>query len=426
MARLPLAYNGPMGHHDNPLLTLTDSGLYCKPGDFFIDPWRPVDRAIITHAHADHLAWGCSEYLVARDGLAVTRARLGETATIATLPYGESFDKNGVKVSLHPAGHILGSAQVRVEHLGRVWVASGDYKVEPDATCAAFEPVRCHLFISESTFGLPIYRWRPQREVFADMAAWWRANRDAGRSSIVYAYALGKAQRILAGLAAAIGDDPPGPILAHGAVEAMNRAYRDSGIALPTTTHATEAGGPTARSGALIVAPPSAHGTPWTRRFAPASTAFASGWMRIRGTRRRRSVDRGFVLSDHADWPGLLAAIDATGAEAVWLTHGYTAVVARWLAERGREAHAVATRYEGEGERDESPGAEATDRAAATGEGEVIHKPADASRSVPEGEAPSQPRGEAPTEPRPPRNQTASVGSWIRSDGQGHGDRGDA
>lgn len=358
-----------MNHHRDPLMTITDSGLYCKPGDFFIDPWRPVNRAIITHAHADHLAWGCGEYLVARDGLDVTRARLGDTATIATLRHGESIDRNGVKVSLHPAGHILGSVQVRVEHAGWVWVASGDYKVEPDATCAAFEPVRCHVFISESTFGLPIYRWQPQRAVFEDMAAWWRANRDAGRSSLVYAYALGKAQRVLAGLAAAIGDERPGPILTHGAVEVMNRAYRETGIDLPATTHATEAGASAARSGALIIAPPSAHGTPWTRRFAPTSTAFASGWMRIRGTRRRRSVDRGFVLSDHADWPGLLGAIDATGAEIVWLTHGYTAVVARWLGERGREAHAVATRYESESERDETPAAkaEATDHSAAPG-----------------------------------------------------------
>ena len=225
---------------------------------------------------------------------------------------------------------------MRLKHAGRVWVASGDYKVEPDGTCAAFEPIRCHRFISECTFGLPIYRWRPQREVLEGIAAWWRANRDAGRASVLYAYSLGKAQRAIAGLAAVLGDELLGPIYTHGAVEAMNRAYRESGVALPPTTYAAEAGPRPDWSAALIVAPPSAHGTPWTRRFGPASTAFASGWMRIRGTRRRRSVDRGFVLSDHVDWPGLLAAIDATGAEGVWLTHGYTAVVARYLRERGR------------------------------------------------------------------------------------------
>jgi putative mRNA 3-end processing factor len=342
-----------MSHDHEALLQVTDSGLYCERGDFYIDSWRPVGRAVVTHAHADHLTRGCGEYLVARDGLGVARARLGEPSTIATAAYGEPLDINGVKVSLHPAGHILGSAQVRLEHAGRVWVASGDYKVERDDTCAAFEPINCHVFISECTFGLPIYRWRPQREVFAEIAAWWRSNRDAGRSSVLYAYALGKAQRLLAGLAASLGGDLPGPIYTHGAVEAMNRAYRDAGVALPPTTHAAEAGPGVDRSGALIVAPPSAHGTPWTRRFAPASTAFASGWMRIRGARRRRSVDRGFVLSDHADWPGLLAAIAATGAETIWLTHGYTAVVARWLRERGRDAHPVATRYEGE--HDEPP-----------------------------------------------------------------------
>ena len=344
--------------HDS-LLRVTDSGLYCERGGFYIDPWRPVGRAVVTHAHADHLAWGCGEYLVVRDGLGVARARLGEPASIATVPYGEPLDINGVKVSLHPAGHILGSAQVRVEHAGRVWVTSGDYKVEPDATCRAFEAIRCHVFISESTFGLPIYRWRPQREILGSLAAWWRANRDAGRASVVYAYALGKAQRIIAGLAGLLGDDLPGPIYTHGAVEAMNRAYREAGVSLPPTTYAAEAGTRADWSGALIVAPPSAHGSPWTRRFGPASTAFASGWMRIRGARRRRSVDRGFVLSDHADWPGLLAAIDATGAEAVWLTHGYTAVVARYLRERGQDAQPVATRYEGE--RDDAGGTEGTD-----------------------------------------------------------------
>jgi putative mRNA 3-end processing factor len=346
-----------MNQDRDALLQVTDLGLYCQRGDFYIDPWRPVGRAVVTHAHADHLAWGCGEYLVARDGLGVARARLGEPASIATVAYGESITINGVTVSLHPAGHILGSAQVRVEHAGRVWVASGDYKVEPDGTCAAFEPIRCHLFISESTFGLPIYRWRPQREVLEGIAAWWRANRDAGRASVLFAYSLGKAQRAIAGLAAVLGDELPGPIYTHGAVEAMNRAYREAGVALPPTTYAADAGPRPEWPGALIVAPPSAHGTPWTRRFGPASTAFASGWMRIRGARRRRSVDRGFVLSDHADWPGLLAAIEATGAEAVWLTHGYTAVVARHLRERGRDAQPVATRYEGE--RDDPAGAEA-------------------------------------------------------------------
>ncbi len=271
-----------MNPTENPLLQATDLGLYCERGGFYIDPWRPVDRAVVTHAHADHLCWGCNRYLVARDGLFVARARLGDPATIDTVPYGETIDINGVRVSFHPAGHILGSAQVRVEHAGRVWVVSGDYKVEPDPTCAPFEPIRCHVFISECTFGLPIYRWPAQEEVFADIVGWWRGNRASGRASLLYAYSLGKAQRVLAGLAAHAGDDRPGPIYTHGAVEAMNRAYRAGGVTLPETTHVSEGNPSTGWSGALIVAPPSAHGTPWTRRFGPLSTAFTSGWMRIR------------------------------------------------------------------------------------------------------------------------------------------------
>ena len=277
-------------------------------------------------------------------------------AVIETAAYGETVYVNGVAVSLHPAGHVLGSAQVRVEHGGAVWVVSGDYKVEPDATCAPFEPVPCHAFVSESTFGLPIYRWPAQADVFDDVRAWWRSNQEAGRASVLFAYALGKAQRLIAGL----GNDV-GPIITHGAVEAINRAYRATGVALPETSYASDAKG-TDWSRALIVAPPSAQGTPWLRRFGASSTAFASGWMRIRGARRRRSVDRGFVLSDHADWPGLLSAIDATGAEQVWLTHGYTAVVSRWLREQGRDARVIATRYEGE--RDDTPAESAAEESA--------------------------------------------------------------
>lgn len=329
-----------------PLLAPTEDGLYCEAGDFHVDPWRPVDRAVITHAHADHACWGCRRYLTTTDGRHVLRARVGSEAVIESVAYGDSVEVNGVRISLHPAGHILGSAQVRVEHRGLVWVVSGDYKVEADATCLPFEAVSCHAFVSESTFGLPIYRWPPQSEIFDEVNTWWRANQEAGRASLLFAYALGKSQRLLAGVDASLG-----PIYTHGAVEKMNRAYRESGVSLPETTYAGAASGAD-WSRALIVAPPSANGTPWARRFGPASTGFASGWMRIRGPRRRRSVDRGFVLSDHVDWPGLLAAVDATGAEQVWLTHGYSSVVARRLAELGKDARIIPTRYEGE--RDDS------------------------------------------------------------------------
>jgi putative mRNA 3-end processing factor len=332
------------------LLTITDSGLYCEAGDFHIDPWRPVDRAVVTHAHGDHARWGSRSYLGSREGERVLRSRLGEGARIRTVEFGEMVEIRGVRLSLHPAGHILGSAQVRVEHQGEVWVVSGDYKTEPDPTCSPFEPIRCHTFVTESTFGLPIYRWAPQGEVFEEIRDWWRANREAERASILFGYSLGKAQRLIAGLTGM----EEGPIFTHGAVERLNRDYRESGIPLPPTTHAASAPRGTRWSGALIVAPPSAAGSPWLRRFGPSSTAFASGWMRIRGARRRRSLDRGFTLSDHVDWPALLDAVAATGAQRVLVTHGYREPVVRWFQEQGLEAEAIASRWEGERDDEET------------------------------------------------------------------------
>ena len=326
-----------------PLLRVTDVGLYCEQGDFHVDPWKPVDRAVVTHAHSDHACWGCKRYLTSTEGAGVLRVRVGTEARIDAVGPGEVVTLDGVAISLHPAGHILGSSQVRLESRGEVWVVSGDYKVEPDPTCSPFEPVRCHTFISESTFGLPIYRWVPQSIIFDEINAWWRANREAGRTSLLFGYALGKAQRLLAGVDRSIG-----PIYTHGAVEPLNRAYRAGGIDLPETTYVGSLPKETKWSDALIVSPPSANGTPWTRKFGASSSGFASGWMRIRGPRRRRSVDRGFVLSDHADWPGLLDSIRETGAERVLLTHGYTAVLSRWLRERGLDAAILETRYEGE------------------------------------------------------------------------------
>lgn len=315
-------------------------GLYCPPGDFYIDPWQPVSRAVITHAHADHARVGHEHYLATTDSEGVLRARLGEDITLQTLAYGETVEHNGVSISLHPAGHVLGSAQVRLEHDARVWVLSGDYKLEADATCAPFEPVRCDCFITESTFGLPIYRWQPQAEVFADIDAWWRANAAAGRPSLLLGYSFGKAQRILAGVDASIG-----PIVVHGAVEPLNQAYRAAGVALPATRLVSEVVDPATFKTALVLAPPSVLSSPWTRRFADASDAFASGWMRLRGARRRQGVDRGFVLSDHADWPGLMQAIHASGAERVIVTHGYEAVMVRWLQQQGLQAGAFRTEY---------------------------------------------------------------------------------
>jgi putative mRNA 3-end processing factor len=328
------------------MFQLSQRGLYCPAGDFYIDPWEPVDRALITHAHGDHARWGSRAYLAAREGERVLHTRLGDAAEIETIDFGASVDINGVRVSFHPAGHILGSAQIRAEHRGEVWVVSGDYKCDPDPTCRPFELVRCHTFVTESTFGLPIYRWRPQNEVFADIEDWWSSNAAAGRASVIFAYALGKAQRVLAGLI----DRAVGPIYTHGAVEKLTRDYRDAGVAMPPTTHATTVPRSRGFAGALIIAPPAAAGTTWLRRFGELSDAFVSGWMQVRGTRRRRALDRGFALSDHVDWPALLNTISATGAERVWVTHGYREPVVRWLTEHGVDARSIASRWEGEDE----------------------------------------------------------------------------
>jgi putative mRNA 3-end processing factor len=345
------------------LLVRRPEGLYCEAGDFFVDPWRPVSRAIITHAHADHARTGHGDYLAAAPAEGVLRSRLGDIA-LRTLDYGETIEVDGVRVSLHPAGHVLGSAQVRIEHRGEVWVVSGDYKVEPDPTCTPFEPVRCHTFVTESTFGLPIYRWAPSASTFEEVNAWWRANAEAGRASVLYCYAFGKAQRILAGVDASIG-----PIVCHGAVEPLNRAYRAAGVALPATSLVTEVADRASLKRALVLAPPSAGGSTWIRRFPEPSDAFASGWMAVRGARRRRSVDRGFVLSDHADWPGLHAAIGASGAQRVFVTHGFVPVMVRWLAEQGLDAQSFDTEFGGEEGGSADDGVAADARGSADGGG---------------------------------------------------------
>jgi putative mRNA 3-end processing factor len=332
------------------MVVVRKEGLYCVPGQFYIDPWRPVERAVITHAHGDHAHTGHGHYLAASPSVNILKSRLGDIH-VEGLPYGAPIVHNGVTISLHPAGHVLGSAQVRMEHEGEIWVASGDYKVEPDKTCAPFEPVRCHTFITESTFGLPIYRWDPQQEVFDDINRWWRRNADEGRTSVLYAYAFGKAQRVLSGLDTSIG-----PIVCHGAVEPLNRVYRAGGVALPPTQLVSETGKDEMKR-ALVLAPPSAAGSTWTRRFGDYSDAFASGWMLLRGARRRRGVDRGFVLSDHADWPGLLDAIRATEAQQVIVTHGSIPVMVRWLCQIGLDAKAFDTEYGDED--DESTGSAA-------------------------------------------------------------------
>ena len=330
---------------EKPLIALSDKGLYCETGDFYIDPWLPVRRAILTHAHADHTYRGNQDYLVPEEGKHLSRVRLGDEAKISTQKYGATTDINGVKISFHPAGHVLGSAQIRVEYRGEIWVISGDYKLTPDATCAGFEHVRCHKFITEATFGLPIYRWTPTEQIFEQINDWWRSNREQGKASVIFAYALGKSQRILNGIDASIGK-----IFTHGAVERLNGAYRQSGIPLPETKYVGAVENKKDFAGSLIMATPSSAGSTWLKRFGAHSTGFASGWMMIRGARRRKAVDRGFILSDHADWTELQIAIKETGAEQIFVTHGFIPELVRWLNEEGYNAEPLKTNYVGEEE----------------------------------------------------------------------------
>ncbi len=332
-----------------PLIQETPAGLYCEIGDFYVDPWQRVPRAVITHAHADHARPGSAKYLATREGRRILRTRLGPSAEIETLTYGETMAINGVTLSFHPAGHVLGSAQVRMEYRGEIWVVSGDYKVDPDPTCATFEHVRCHTFVTESTFGLPVYRWPAQHEIFDDINRWWKQCRDEGLVAVLLAYSLGKAQRLIAGVDSAIG-----PIYCHSAVEQLNQDYRASGVDLPKTWLPSQAPARNNWGGVLVVAPPSVANSAWLVKFGEASTAMASGWMLTRGTRRWQSVDRGFPLSDHADWPGLLKAIDETQAEQILVTHGQAGPMVRWLNENGKNARAVVTRFSGEKGSDET------------------------------------------------------------------------
>jgi putative mRNA 3-end processing factor len=322
------------------LLQNTNEGLYCAAGNFHIDPWRPVDVAIITHAHSDHARPGSKRYVTESSGKEILQLRLGPAAPIETIGYGETVSHNGVKVSFHPAGHILGSAQVRLEYRGEISVVSGDYKLEKDGVSQAFEPIPCHHFVTESTFGLPIYHWRPQTEIFREIHQWWRDNQALGRTSVLFCYALGKAQRVLAGLDATVG-----PIFLHGAMERYLPAYQHAGVTFPPAAKPDAQSLKNAEGKGFVLAPGSADNSPWLRKFGEISTARASGWMQVRGTRRRASLDHGFVLSDHADWNGLRTTIQATGAEHIWVTHGYTQQFARWLRETGRDADVVETHF---------------------------------------------------------------------------------
>ncbi len=308
-----------------PLLRADENGLWCDAGGFHIDPWGPVDRALITHAHSDHARPGSARYLCVSQCEPLLRLQLGPDCVIESVAYGDSVTIGDVSVSFHPAGHILGSAQIRLEHHGEVWVVSGDYKRAADPTCTPFEPVRCHTFVTESTFGLPIYRWPSADNVFAAIHDWWRGNQNRGRCSVLFGDPVGTLQRILASLDAGIG-----PIFCDEAVGPISRIYRGSGVSLAEALLVADVPRGYDWTRALVLAPPSARSSTWMKRFGPTSTGLASGWMRIRGTRRRNSIDRGFVLSDHADWPALQETIAETQAETVLVTHGYRSPLVRW------------------------------------------------------------------------------------------------
>ena len=319
--------------HD-ALLQPRPEGLYCPAGDFYIDPAEPVARAVVTHAHGDHARQGNAFYYAARAGLALMRERLGEPALIEAFDYGVPFELGEVRVSLHPSGHMLGAAQVRMEHAGRVTVVSGDYKREPDPTCVPFEPVPCDTFVTESTFALPVYRWPPMAQVIDELLAWWDDCARRKVTAVLFCYALGKAQRLLAELALRVDRT----VFLHGALLRLTELYREAGVTLPPTQALDESARGPALAGELVLAPPSAAGSPWMRRFPNASTGFASGWMQIRGNRRRRGYERGFVVSDHADWAGLVRSVTDSGAGRVYVTHGEGDALVRFLREQGIDA----------------------------------------------------------------------------------------
>jgi putative mRNA 3-end processing factor len=326
------------------LLQLTSEGLYCAPGNFFIDPWKKVDKAIITHGHGDHAHWGMKEYISSIPSEHILYKRLGKDIKLTTYPYGEVFKMGEVEVSLHPAGHILGSSQVRIEYQGEVWVFTGDFKRDEDLTCEPFEVVPCDVFISEATFSLPVYRWPKFKNEIEDIYQWWMKNKAEGFNSVLCCYALGKAQRIIAGLRERTTDD----IWVHGTIDELNQCYEKTGLHWDNVKKVPLEGKEKVSAGSMILCPPSAMGSIWAKRVGLKRVAFASGWMRLRGNRRRKGYERGFVISDHADWPSLLRTVEETGCKKVYFTHGNTDSIVKYLREKGMEAYDLKLPYDNE------------------------------------------------------------------------------
>ncbi len=324
-----------------PLITFTEKGLYCAKAKVYIDPWKSVSRALITHGHSDHARRGHGAYLCHHDSVNILMHRLGKIS-VQGISYREPLVINGVTITFHPAGHVFGSAQIKLEDNKERWVISGDYKLDNDGVATPFEVVQCDHFVTESTFGLPVFRWKKQQEVYDEIDQWWHENSKKNKASMICAYSLGKAQRVIKNI-----DTNIGPIVTHPSVEAINILIRESGVELPTTYSIKDLSTEDL-SKAMFICPSSALSGKWLQGIKQISVATASGWMAVRGKQRRRNPEKGFVLSDHADWTGLNKAVVETGAEHIYVTHGYTEIYAKYLREKGLNARVVSTQYEGE------------------------------------------------------------------------------
>ncbi len=331
------------------ILNFTDKGIYCIPGKFYIDPWKPVDYALITHGHADHARWGMKKYLCHHLTVPILHIRIGKDIQVQGIGYNESININGVKVSFHPAGHIIGSAQIRMEYKGKVVVVSGDYKLQNDGLSTVFEPVKCHEFVTESTFGLPIYKWASTEKLNESMQNWVLHNQKIGKTSVFVGYSLGKAQRILNAVSGIA------PVYTHYSITKLNQAYESAGIKLPDYETLDFRESVQHVNKGIVIVPPSLVDTNVLKKIPNMVYAVCSGWMQVRGARRWRSADAGFAVSDHADWDDLLTAVKETNAEKVYVTHGQTAVFAKYLNENGMEAVELHTAFGNEEEDETTP-----------------------------------------------------------------------
>jgi len=329
------------------MLEFRPSGIFCKPGQFYIDPWLPVDKALITHGHADHARWGMKSYLCHHYTVPILQSRISADINVQGVGYNEPIYINGVKVTFHPAGHIIGSAQIRLEYKGKVTVVTGDYKLQNDGISTPFESVKCHELITESTFGLPIYNWSPVEILNEQIQQWALDNIKQGKTPIFIGYSLGKAQRLLQAL------KDVAPIHVHYSIDKLNKAYQSLGIDLAPYAIADLKADLKTLQNKIIILPPSLVDNVTVKKIPHQVYAICSGWMQVRGARRWRSADAGFAISDHADWKDLLTAIKSSEAEKVFVTHGQTHVLSKYLNEIGIEAEPVVTQF-GQEEDDES------------------------------------------------------------------------